>query len=318
MAIHLRGPVIAMFSILLILGVTVCESFHLGYQERRSSAAHVGTGMALNDVQEQETNRRSAVSKMLGLSLFTIGSSALPKDSNAYSPADPVGAVQSDTSDTSTMIDETFVPLAKITHKVTFNVRISRADGTFYVRDDPPDTVPSADNQVFYGQIVLGLFGEAAPTIVDRFLQYADVQYTPADDDPLPSFARSSFQSLDQTNGLLQGGYIPGLHLTSFAGSSTLEYGGKILGAPLWIEKGDKSKKVSHSAGRGLLTHRNLEVLPVFGITTRPLSDLGSGVVSNMIQVGSFLQRMVNFWDMLGRRFPLSWRGRPNYIQLWG
>lgn len=288
-----KDPVILLF----LSAVTVCESFQMCYQERRASA---GIVKATKDFKQEETSRRSAVIKILGASLLSVGTSLVPKPADAYSVMDPVGIVQSDKSDASILIDQTFSPEARVTHKVTFNVRISRADGTFYVRDDPPDTVPSADNQVFYGELVLGLFGEIAPTHVERFLKYADVQYTPADDDPLPSYARSSFQSLDQTNGLLQGGYIPGLHLTSLGGSSALEYGGKILPAALWIEKGDAaSHRVSHAAGRGLLTHRNLEVLPIFGVTTRPLSDFdGTHTVFGQIlpteSSNTFLSRVID------------------------
>ena len=104
-----------------------------------------------------------------------------------------------------------------ITHKVKFNVRMSRADGTFYVRDDPEGVIPSPDNQVFTGSVTLGLFGTHAPNHVKRFLDYVDVKYSPADDTPVPTYARSQFPSLDQSTGLLTGGVIPGLaFLTAF------------------------------------------------------------------------------------------------------
>lgn len=250
---------------------------------------------------ESNNSRRAAVSKILGASLGTAVAStiSLPNTANAYDASTPVGLTENTES---SVVDESFVPAAKITHKVTLNVRISRADGTFYIRDDPPDTIPTSDNQVFYGQLILGLFGQVAPTHVERFLTYADVLYTPVDDTPAPSYARSLFQSLDQTNGLLQGGYIPGLHLTTLGGGSALEYGGKILGAPLWIEKKDAaaaSEKISHSVGRGLLTHRNLEVLPVFGVTTRPASGLdGTHTVFGQIlpteSSKAFLNRVID------------------------
>jgi hypothetical protein len=93
--------------------------------------------------------------------------------------------------------------LAPITHKVFMDVRISRSDGTFYVRDDLPDI---QENKVFYGRLVLGLFGTKAPTAVDRFLSYVVVPFNPLDDNPLPSYGRSSFKSLDQSTG--KGGSI--------------------------------------------------------------------------------------------------------------
>lgn len=89
-------------------------------------------------------------------------------------------------------------PLAPITHKVYFDVRISRSDGTFYERDDLPDI---QENKVFYGKLKFGLFGKTVPTAVERFLSYVDVPYSPLDDDPLPSYGRSSFKSLDQSTG---------------------------------------------------------------------------------------------------------------------
>ena len=167
--------------------------------------------------------------------------------------------------------DEAFPP---ITHRVFMDVRISRADGTFYVRDDPPGTIPTPENQVFYGRLILGLFGTAAPSHVQRFLKYVNVTYIPGDDEfesPLPSYSRSVFKSLDQRTGLLVGGAIPGLEITSIGGSSALQYGTRIIPAQLWIDKTDH--RISHSRGQ-LLTHRNFDLLPDFGITTRAAPEL--------------------------------------------
>lgn len=92
----------------------------------------------------------------------------------------------------------TDTPLAPITHKVFMDVRISRSDGTFYVRDDLPDI---QENKVFYGRLVLGLFGKTAPMAVEQFLTYVNVAPSFDDDAPLPSYGRSSFKSLDQSTG---------------------------------------------------------------------------------------------------------------------
>jgi cyclophilin family peptidyl-prolyl cis-trans isomerase len=154
--------------------------------------------------------------------------------------------------------------IAPITDKILMDVRISRQDGTFYVRDDLDDT---PENKVFYGQLVLGLFGTVAPKTVQEFLSYIDVKFNPDDENPLPSYARSSFVSLDQSTGLLIGGNIPSLEVTEFGGSIALKYGGRILAAPLWID-GQQTERISHRT-KGLLTHRNLDVAPLFGITTR-------------------------------------------------
>eukprot|EP00557_Chaetoceros_sp_GSL56_P010150 CAMPEP_0176480504 /NCGR_PEP_ID=MMETSP0200_2-20121128/2314_1 /TAXON_ID=947934 /ORGANISM="Chaetoceros sp., Strain GSL56" /LENGTH=319 /DNA_ID=CAMNT_0017876631 /DNA_START=284 /DNA_END=1243 /DNA_ORIENTATION=+ len=200
-----------------------------------------------------------------------------------------------------------------ITHKVTLQVRISRADGTFYTRAETEP--PTPDNQVFTGSIILGLYGNLAPNHVERFMSYVDVLYSPADDSPLPSYARSQFPSLDQSTGLLTGGYIPGLHLTSFAGSSALEYGGRITPSKLWLDefqdsiKDDKQmqqqqpqqrgrQKISHTRA-GLLTHRNLEVLPTFGITTRSCPELDGaytvfGTVLSTESSNEFLSRCLD------------------------
>lgn len=88
--------------------------------------------------------------------------------------------------------------VAPITHKVFMDVRVSRQDGTFYVRDDLEDL---PENRVFYGKLKLGLFGTIAPTTVERFLSYVNVNYSPLDDNPLPSYGRSSFRSFDQATG---------------------------------------------------------------------------------------------------------------------
>lgn len=154
---------------------------------------------------------------------------------------------------------------AKVTDKVFFDVRISRQDGTFYVRDDLPDT---PENRVFRGRLVVGLFGEAAPNHVARFRSYVNpvtVENAWEQDDPLPSYGRSVFSSLDQATGLLTGGRIPALEATTVNGSPALRYGGRLLSSSLWV---DPPPRLAHSR-RGLLTHRRLEALPVFGITTR-------------------------------------------------
>ena len=58
---------------------------------------------------------------------------------------------------------------AVVTDKVFLKVRISRQDGTFYVRDDLPDL---PENRVFSGTLTIGLFGKAAPRHVEKFLSY--------------------------------------------------------------------------------------------------------------------------------------------------
>lgn len=157
---------------------------------------------------------------------------------------------------------------AIVTDKVFFDVRISRKDGTFYVRDDLDD---SPGNRVFYGRLVVGLFGKNAPRHVENFLTYLPrTLVNPLDDNPMPSYGRSQFTRFDQATGVLYGGTIPGLQLTEFAGSAALQYSGRLLPANLWMERGPLPlpPRISH-AERGLLTHAQFDATPVFGITTR-------------------------------------------------
>jgi hypothetical protein len=124
-----------------------------------------------NKQQLVEVNRRSAL---------TLGCSAV---SMTFMSTMPVIAAET---------------VAPITHKVFMDVRISRSDGTFYVRDDLEDL---PENKVFYGRLVFGLYGTKAPATVERFLSYVTAAYNPLDDNPLPTYGRSTFRSLDQATG---------------------------------------------------------------------------------------------------------------------
>lgn len=126
-------------------------------------------------------------------------------------------------------------------------------------------------SEPFYGQLVIGLFGDVAPNHVKEFLSYVDVPFDV--DAPLPSYSRSKFQMLDSATGLLIGGTIPGLDVTTLAGGNVLEYSGKVFPAKLWLEdrRKDDTPQLSHNA-KGLITHRNLDPTPSFGITTRNTS----------------------------------------------
>ena len=168
------------------------------------------------------------------------------------------------------------MPDVPITDRVYFDVRIARQDGSTYVRDDLPDTF---ENRVIEARLVFGLYGSVAPNHVEKFLSYV---VPPKDDDvdnPLPSYGRSSFTSLDQENGLLVGGYIPSLRVTEIGGSTAINYGARVLPANLWVEKpgeggsGVLPERISHTT-KGLLTHKTLDVTPTFGITTRASTSL--------------------------------------------
>lgn len=245
------------------------------------------------DSSSSSTTRRGilqniAASALTPLTLSTPLILSIPQQASATAKQEVVAT---------TIINQSTPPpsssssLPPITHKVNFNVRISRADGTFYVRDDPPGTIPTPDNQVFTGTITIGLYGTLAPNHVAKFLEYAEnsasksgkssnnnenVYNDPFEDFPLPSYSKSVFSSFDQSNGLLTGGTIPGLFVTSLSGASALDYRGRITPASLWIDDFTTQKsKISHSR-KGLVTHRNFEVLPTFGVTTREAPELDS------------------------------------------
>jgi cyclophilin family peptidyl-prolyl cis-trans isomerase len=157
----------------------------------------------------------------------------------------------------------------EITDKVFMDVRISRQDGSTYVRDDLPDTF---ENRVIKARLTFGLYGKLAPNHVQKFLSYI---VSPNDDDvdnPFPSYGRSSFPALDQETGLLQGGTVPSLRVKDIGGATAITYGARVLPAPLWIDP-NANKLLSHST-KGLLTHRTLDVTPTFGITTRASPSL--------------------------------------------
>lgn len=65
---------------------------------------------------------------------------------------------------------------------------------------------------------------------------------------------------------------IPGLGVTTLGGGNVLEYSGRVIPAKLWLEDkniaSNDTPQLSHNI-KGLLTHRNLDVTPAFGVTTR-------------------------------------------------
>ena len=164
--------------------------------------------------------------------------------------------------------------LPTVTHKVFMDLRISRSDGSFYVKDAPTVDQSGALDEPFYGQLVLGLFGNQTPNHVEQFLKYVEVPFEV--DNPLPSYSRGRFTTLDVNSGLLLGGVIPGLEVTTLAGGNVLEYGSRVIPAKLWIEstkpQGAAPTAILSHNRKGLLTHRNLDVTPSFGITTRKSS----------------------------------------------
>ncbi|GKY90965.1 hypothetical protein MPSEU_000069300 [Mayamaea pseudoterrestris] len=172
-------------------------------------------------------------------------------------------------------------PNPTITNKVQFNIRISRPDGSFYIRDD--DANEAEIDRVFYCRLVVGLFGRDVPNHVQRFLSYCILtqqQQASDADQSLISYSNSMVTGIDPATGLLQAGVVPSLRVTlAVAGSTTaIEYRGRLLPASLWLDKvpnqsttstqQQQPRRLSH-VGKGLLTHAKLDATPAFGITTR-------------------------------------------------
>ena len=201
------------------------------------------------------------------------------------------------TSPSSFATAEVPTPEAEITDRVFMDIRISRNDGSFYVRDDLPDTF---ENRVIQIRLAIGLFGNEAPNHVQKFLGYV---VPPNDDDidnPYPSYGRSTFVALDQETGLLQGGNIPSLRVKDIGGSTAITYGSRVLPANLWIEKKQTTtQKLSHSS-KGLLTHKTLDVTPSFGITTRasPSLDATHTVFGKVLYDDSTIQWFRDLQDL--------------------
>jgi cyclophilin family peptidyl-prolyl cis-trans isomerase len=182
-------------------------------------------------------------------------------------------------------------PDAKITDKIFMDIRVSRQDGSFYVRDDLADTF---ENRVLSTRLEFGLYGNLAPNHVQKFLSYVISSQNEDVNNPLPSYSRSTFVALDQSTGLLQGGNIPSLRVSDIGGSNAIQYGSRVLPANLWL---DSNTKVSHSC-KGLLTHRTLDVTPAFGITTRAAS---SSLDATNTVFGQILwnDKTAQFWNQL-------------------
>lgn len=215
-----------------------------------------------------ESGRRAFLSKA-SQSIALVSSLLVPSSVSAVASLDQAAPSAPQ------LIDDDPSMFPPITQKVAFDVRISRQDGTFYVRDDLPDT---PENKVFYGRLVVGLFGTVAPVHTENFLRYCITAYNAAEiDAPKPSYGKSSFNRFDDATGLLEGGFIPSLEITDIGGGTSLRYGSSLIPSKLWIEKsggGEGIQKISHGMGKGLLTHKTLDLMPTFGITTRKALEL--------------------------------------------
>lgn len=256
---------------LLLTRLVTVASF--GSAHKKCIGGFQVTGDAVNPQQQSlssssdESGRRAFLSKA-SQSIALASSLLVPSSAGAVASLDQAAPSAPQ------LIDDDPSIFPPITQKVAFDVRISRQDGTFYVRDDLPD---APENKVFYGRLVVGLFGTTAPTHVENFLKYCVTAYNAAEiDAPKPSYEKSTFNRFDDATGLLEGGFIPSLEITDIGGGTSLRYGSSIIPAKLWIEKssGEGVQKISHGAGKGLLSHKTLDLMPSFGITTRKAPEL--------------------------------------------
>ena len=189
-----------------------------------------------------------------------------------------------------------------MTNRLQWDVRVSRADGTFYVRDDD-------DDPVYATSIVLELFGQDAPNCVSQFLQYCSSNVL---DDSTPSYAKSVWDGYDAATGLILGGKIPSLNPVTINNSAALQYYNRVLPSPLWLDGGS----LSHSRP-GLLTHRNLDIAPQFGVTTfaNPLLDRSHtvfGQVQDSPTSKEFLRKLTDLPQYSDER-PMS--NTPNVVE---
>ena len=235
----------------------------------------IAATVLFNGVQSLTLDRRSCLECVLSLAVApgTIDRATTePFSAPIFGDDGSVaGASMSTSSSASSALGLPTMPEnVEITDIVFMDVRVGRADGSTYVRDDLPDTFP---NRVLFQKITIGLYGKVAPKACKKFLSYIDTEKDFDIDNPYPSYSRSNFPALDQGTGLLIGGYISSLKAKDVAGSTALTYGTRVLPADLWIDSKQSTERFSHST-KGLLTHRNLDPLPNFGITTRSQPSL--------------------------------------------
>jgi cyclophilin family peptidyl-prolyl cis-trans isomerase len=147
-----------------------------------------------------------------------------------------------------------------------------------------------ATSEEFKGRLVLGLYGNAAPNLVQQFVKYANSPYGSA----FPSYAYSVFNKC-YPGEMVEGGIIKDIKRIEIAGSTQFEYDSSILPGewlvpyasprlgsgliicllptpppptPAVINPDELDNTLSHDK-RGLLTKGSLQDSrdPTFGIT---------------------------------------------------
>jgi cyclophilin family peptidyl-prolyl cis-trans isomerase len=226
----------------------------------------IAVALFFNVVQALTLDRRSCLDY---LSSLAIVPGTIDRLTTEQTPVPPLGEDRTTPNANGAVGLPNMPENIEITDKVYIDVRIARSDGSTYIRDDLPDKF---ENRVLFQRISIGLYGKMAPKSVEKFLSYIENENDFDIDNPYPSYSRSTFPALDQGTGLLMAGYISSLKAKDVAGSTALTYGNRVLPADLWIDK-QSTDRCSHST-KGLLTHKNLDPLPNFGITTRSQPSL--------------------------------------------
>lgn len=142
----------------------------------------------------------------------------------------------------------------KITDKVRLEIKIAN-----YTEESIGKNRGAAGS----GDLVIGLYGEAAPQACRLFLDTVK-----GDGIELPSFYNAQFQRVTP-QGLLEMDKVRGVNEVNIAGSSQWEYKGNLLSnyKPILENNG------LHHDRLGLLTHKQLSSTPEFSITLRDKKD---------------------------------------------
>jgi len=140
------------------------------------------------------------------------------------------------------------------------------------------------------GRLVFGLYGRDAPQGVSRFVSFIDGTVGQfATTGGGPAYAQSSFEYV-RPGELLEGGRIPGLKQTTFAGNLEWEYMSRLLPTlrPI-LEVND----LRHDR-RGLLTRARFESGPGFGVTLGavPRLDGSHEVIGELLEGADLLERI--------------------------
>ena len=123
------------------------------------------------------------------------------------------------------------------------------------------------------GRLEFEIFGDDAPAAAANFLSFVrgDIGQFAKTPGEGPSYRQGAFTTLEP-GVLLQGGRINGLKLGEFGGEPVWEFGTRPVPVKAVVEAND----LSHDR-RGLLTRKQFQAGPEFGITLGPATSLNGG-----------------------------------------